>query len=180
MLFVTAQWLLLALFATAHWGWCGAQSTDDIYDMDASNNDHKGRTGGKITNPYYSGCLHQRMPGWTKKRVCAAGTVDDDNPDLCRPPPFDEYLEIRIGAGNWDSATALGWLMQIILSEIVGVPTSFESGAAGSSRNFYDPAGRVDYDRGVSSTAAMTTVKELAGGDCRKVVKSEETYTPCK
>jgi hypothetical protein len=48
-------------------------------------------------------------------------------------------MEIRVAVGNWDSATALGWLTQIILSEIMGVPTSIESGMYGSSRDFYDP-----------------------------------------
>jgi hypothetical protein len=54
-------------------------------------------------------------------------------------------MEIRIAAGNWDSATAmLGWLVQMILSEISGVPTSIESNMYGSSRDFYD---REKHDR---------------------------------
>jgi len=186
MLLVMFKWLLLLpLLTTTHWSCWAQSSTDDIYDMDASNNDNdEGRGSDRITNPYYSGCLYERMPGWTKKRVCVAGTIDDDNADLCRPPPFEEYLEIRIGAGNWDSATALGWLVQIILSEIAGVPTSFESGAADSSRDFYDPVGRVDYHFGLSSTAAMRTVKKLPDGDCRKVVNANKNnpdgdYQPC-
>ena len=62
-----------------------------------------------VTNPFYSGCLHQKIEGWEPLRVCS---VRNDRPDavelgLCRPAPFD-YLEIRVGVGNWDSATALG------------------------------------------------------------------------
>ena len=93
----------------------------------------------EITNPFYSGCLQAKVEGWTTLRACAR----NDPPNaaelgLCRAPPF-EYLEIRIGTGNWDSATLMGWLTQIILSEVLGVPSSIESGAFGSSRDFYDP-----------------------------------------
>jgi hypothetical protein len=62
----------------------------------------------------------------------------------CRQPEFD-YLEIRIATGNWDSATMLGWLTQIILSELLGVPTTIESGSreSESSRDLYDLFGRI-------------------------------------
>lgn len=114
----------------------------------ANDNSSSNETTNTISNPYYSGCLHQRLPGWTKLRVCSTRRQDRDDPQsaiaqglLCRPPEFDDdyYMEIRIAVGNWASATALGWLTQIILSEIVGVPTSIESNMYGSSRDFYDP-----------------------------------------
>lgn len=97
-----------------------------------------------ITNPYFSGCLQQKLEGWTKPRVC----IDRYDPPnalekgLCRKNPFD-YMEIRIATGNWDSATALGWLTQIVLSEMLGVPSSIESNMYGSSRDFYDPRGAI-------------------------------------
>jgi hypothetical protein len=99
---------------------------------------------GNITNPYFSGCLQQKLEGWTKPRVCI-GRHDPSNAlemGLCQENPFD-YMEIRIATGNWDSATALGWLTQIVLSEILGVPSSIESNMYGSSRDFYDRQGAI-------------------------------------
>ena len=135
-----------------------------------------------LSNPYYSGCLHQKLEGWKNLRVCS-GRMDPPNAaalGLCRPPPFD-YLEIRVGTGNWDSATALGWLTQIILSEILGVPSSMESGMFGSSRDFYDPQGRVDFDTSMGP-APLVKASEIPGSDCRSLVKAntdEENYVPC-
>ena len=132
-----------------------------------------------IANPYYSGCLNQKLKGWSKKRVCAR----DDPPEavgvLCREPSFDSYLEIRIATGNWNSATALGWLTQIILSEILGVPSSIESGAFGTSRDFYDAQARLDYNRSVS-IHPLIKATDLAGGDCRSLkTTSSDNYEPC-
>lgn len=183
--------VLVLLLGSSPLTWAQEESDEiDIYDMDASNNGRMNGDGSdavlNITNPYYSGCFHGRLANWTKPRVCRRD--DDDHMashhHLCRSPPFDEYLEIRIGAGNWDSATALGWLMQIILSEIVGVPTSIETGAAGSSRDFYDPQGRIENDSGVNPSLAFGTVKKLEDGDCRQVRSHNddnvnEEYLPC-
>jgi len=96
---------------------------------------------------------------------------------MCKEPAFD-YLEIRIGPGNWFSATALGWLVQIILSEVLGVPSTVESASYGTSRDFYDPDQRLDYDNN-GGTDMLTTAYRLPGSDCRSVDKSEKGYTPC-
>ena len=128
-----------------------------------------------ITNPYYSGCLLAKYPGWTQPRVCSPRHELSEH---CRPPPFD-YLEIRMGTGNWDSATALGWLAQIVLSEVLGVPTSIETNAWQSSRDFYDPQATLDYQTSMSA-APLVTANALADGDCLSIHNTNaEDYQAC-
>ena len=137
-----------------------------------------------ITNPYYGGCLREKVPGFTARRVCSTRT-DRDFPEaiaagLCRPPLFAEHnMEIRIGSGNWDSATALGWLTQIILSEILGVPTSMEANVFNESRDFYDPYGRVSYTRSIGPKA-VAQAADAPSGDCRNIVYDPTQYDPTK
>jgi len=131
-----------------------------------------------VKNPYASGCLRSKLESWDDLRVCNS----NDPPHaakmgLCREPSFD-YLEIRIAPGNWFSATALGWLAQIILSEVLGVPSTVESASYGTSRDFYDLEERVDYDNN-GGPEMLTTAYRLPDSDCRSVDKSEEGYTPC-
>lgn len=169
-----------------------SSSTADVYDMDTSNNNRPtSRSEVEITNPFFSGCFHQRKPDWTKKRTCSVREAallkqlrhNQNDPPLCDPPAFEEYMEIRIGAGNWDSATALSWLLQIVLSEIVGVPVSIETAASTSSRDFYDVNGaRIDNDSGVNPTVALA--KATAVQDCLAVTQnkrkqSQGEYAPC-
>lgn len=98
----------------------------------------------EILNPYYRGCFYEKLPGWDKLRACTS----TDPPDAadrgyCERNEALDYLEIRLGAGNWDSATAVTWLLQIVLTELLGVPTTVESGTYDTSRDFYDAAGRI-------------------------------------
>ena len=133
------------------------------------------------SNPYYSGCLHQfqqqrqqelqqtrhgehvTLNGPTTSiyynaRVCNS---NDELPEAvemgyCRLPEFPEYnMEIRIATGNWDSATMLGWLAQILLSEILGVPSTIESGMYGSSRDFYDINGAIGKYKGTRRMCSL-------------------------
>jgi len=134
------------------------------------NHDNQHSDPGNISiNPYYSGCLHQKVPGWTKLRTCGRHDSVKEVGVSCQPPNFESYLEIRIATGNWDSSTALGWLTQIILSEILGIPSSMESGALGSSRDFYDVHGKMDYDRS-NSAEPLAIATELEGCDCRSLI----------
>lgn len=153
----------------------------------AKNTSSRDETNIHITNPYYSGCLHQKLPGWTKLRVCSTRRQDLDPPQsaassdqqegslLCRPPEFDDdyYMEIRIAVGNWASATALGWLTQIILSEIVGVPTSIESNMYGSSRDFYDPQAAI----GTYSTVVHHRIIDVKNRAISKRVQISEVLS---
>lgn len=80
-------------------------------------------------SPIEQGCLYNRLPGWNKKRTCNS----DDPPNaaemgLCEPSPLD-YMEIRIISRSWDSGRFNVWLVQLILSELLGVPTTVEEGS---------------------------------------------------
>lgn len=138
-----------------------------------------------ITNPYYSGCLRAKLPTFNPQpRVCTSiddiGTGSNEDALLCRTSTFNN-LEIRIGAGNWDSATALGWLTQIILTELLGVPSSIESGAFGSSRDFYDPQARIDYDASMGPHP-LATATDLPDSNCasfQQNMMSEDDYETC-
>lgn len=129
-------------------------------------------------NPYASGCLRSKLDSWDNLRVCNSNDAPKAAATgLCKAPDFD-YLEIRISSGNWFSATALGWLVQIILSEVLRVPSTFEGGGHGLSRDFYDHEGRVDLDQ--PGTAAMLSVANAQpDSDCRPLVKSKERYEAC-
>ena len=85
---------------------------------------------GKCTNPlYHGGCLKSLVPSWNKTRIC--NSQDPPEAELlgyCRPSPMD-YAEIRIAARDWESAVFGGWVLQILLSEILDVPTSIEGGS---------------------------------------------------
>mmetsp|Transcript_2073 Transcript_2073/g.3676 ORF Transcript_2073/g.3676 Transcript_2073/m.3676 type:complete len:949 (-) Transcript_2073:159-3005(-) len=176
---------------------------------DHTNNQQTQRQEEIPSNPYYSGCLYHYYSQqqedenvtqyYVRPRVCNSNdppsfqdndSNNDDNHNQntstsnttlvvgCRPPEFP-YLEIRVASGNWDSATMLGWLTQIVLSELVGVPSTMESGMYGSSRDFYDVHGAIDYDTGISDQP-LITASELPDGDCRSIPKLPgEEYIPC-
>jgi hypothetical protein len=83
-----------------------------------------------LKNPYSDGgCLKQLKSNWTKKRVCSS----DDPPEFaemgyCEHEETFNYTEIRISSQNWESAFFQTWILQVILSEILGVPTTVETG----------------------------------------------------
>jgi hypothetical protein len=72
---------------------------------------------------------------------------DDDDDPVCIPSQF-HYDEVRILSQNWESAMFSSWIMQIILSELINVPTTLETSLnplMGNSFNFYDPELRFTY-----------------------------------
>ena len=140
-------------------------------------------TTGFCSNPYTKGgCLANRLPGWTKLRVCNS----DDPPDaeargLCRHPYQGlNYTEVRLLSQNWDSAVFVSWMQQILLGELLDVPTTLESGVYDAKINFYDPSNA--YDLGVAyEWEALETAKNVL--DCRLVDKGNapdgSTYKAC-
>ncbi|KAL3915483.1 MAG: hypothetical protein SGILL_005633 [Bacillariaceae sp.] len=132
-------------------------------------------------NPFYSGCLYQKdnADGNRRVRVCNSNDPPEAlQQNLCRKPDFD-YMEIRVAVGNWDSATMLGWLTQLVLSEIAGIPSTIEAGMYDSSRDFYDVEGKIDYDTGLGATALATAANQI-NVDCRKVPKLPgDAYENC-
>eukprot|EP00542_Grammatophora_oceanica_P022352 CAMPEP_0194051936 /NCGR_PEP_ID=MMETSP0009_2-20130614/43127_1 /TAXON_ID=210454 /ORGANISM="Grammatophora oceanica, Strain CCMP 410" /LENGTH=895 /DNA_ID=CAMNT_0038699265 /DNA_START=192 /DNA_END=2879 /DNA_ORIENTATION=+ len=133
------------------------------------------------------GCLAQRMKpaGWTKIRVCNS---EDDSAasdhDYCRQPNEGlEHMEIRIFAQNWEAAAFETWVLQIILSELLDIPATVETGTATGRLNFYDPAAQFVFGR-ANDYDAIRRANEYE--DCRRVVQQEpsagdddEQYESC-
>jgi hypothetical protein len=139
---------------------------------------------GLCTNPFhYGGCLANYLPDSFKhtKRVCGS----DDPPEAfqngyCRSPQL-EYMEIRIAIQNWEAAFFDTWILQILLSELLGVPTSIETGVPGLNTDFYSISSALDY-----GTSNDYEALRLAGevGDCRKLKEEsddtgDEEYQAC-
>jgi hypothetical protein len=136
---------------------------------------------GLCVNPYYQGggCLRTRLgSNWTRGvRVCNS---QDPMPEAlengyCRISPFD-YAEIRIEIQNWDSVTVIAYLMQILLSELLDVPTSLESSIFESKANYYNAV--MNKQTGWSTTAGPLNASSIHG-DCVPLTISPDTYTPC-
>ena len=123
---------------------------------------------GLCTNPFhYGGCLANYLPEWNRKRICGSddpiGSVLDGS---CRVPPIDEYMEIRIASENWESVFFEAWILQIMLSEMLDVPTSIETGFKDKNVDFYNLKSSLDYGKS-SDWSALSTATEV--GDCRNV-----------
>lgn len=126
---------------------------------------------GSCDNPFgRGGCLKQLKPGWHSVRVCGS----DDSPEAlsqgeCRLPQTGlEYTEIRIHAQNWESAFFQAWILQIILSEVLHVPVSIETGMPDLGMDFYDHKMPFDYGVGYDLDA-LRTAQQV--GDCHAATK---------
>jgi hypothetical protein len=128
------------------------------------------------TNPFEKGCLHSH--GLAKIRVCNTDDpADAAERGVCREPEFD-YLEVRLYPMNWESTVFEGWLLQIVLSELLGVPASVENGSPDSELNFYHPENAFKYGPGIDEERALDRAYEW-GGDCTMVNRDPEAYETC-
>ena len=131
----------------------------------------------EIINPYTSGCLH------TKELVSQIRVCNSEDPleasasGICRLPEVD-YMEIRIFSDNWESITFEAWILQIILSELLDVPTTIEAGSYEGSLNFYHPDAPMEYGIPLSDNEALKFAHGV--GDCRLANKdSADSYEAC-
>ena len=132
---------------------------------------------GICTNPFhYGGCLKNHFPNIQRIRICGS----DDPPEAaelghCRMTPFLEtYKEVRIASQNWESVFFQAWIFQIVLSEMLNVPTSIETGVKGKNVDFYNIHSRFEY--GVSNDwEQLQRSSTLHNGDCTKVVYGENS-----
>jgi len=76
-------------------------------------------------------------------RTC--NTDDDEEAQQRGECLAGNYEEIRILSQDWEAPMLTAWIMQIVLSEVLGVPTTLETSMADSSMNFYDPQMRFAY-----------------------------------
>lgn len=86
---------------------------------------------------------------------------------------------VRISSQNWESVFFEAWILQIILSEILDVPVTIETGSADKNVNFYDIDTSFDYGtpNDWDSVRMGNTIK-----DCRKVKEipnHPEEYVAC-
>lgn len=75
------------------------------------------------SNPFQRGCLATKLGDGFKTRICNSDDryVHEGGP--CRPADL-LYPEIRVHQGNWDTAVFHAWIYQILMMEIVDVPTT--------------------------------------------------------
>jgi hypothetical protein len=130
---------------------------------------------GSVNNLYYAGCLSSK--GLVSHvRVCnSEDTPSAVTSGVCRIPDID-FMEIRIFSDNWDSVAFEAWMLQIILSEVLDVPTTIEAGSVDGSLNYYHPDAPMEFGT-TNSNAALTVAYNL--GDCRHANKGVDNYQAC-
>lgn len=133
---------------------------------------------GKCTNPFEMGCLRYmaKRDGNIEKEFRIRACNSDDkalNSTNCRVPNFD-YVETRISLQNWDMAIAFAWIYQILLSEVLGVPTTLEfgEGKRDGVLSFYERDAQYKYPSASYPMDQLETA-HLVNGDC------EKTTAPC-
>jgi hypothetical protein len=119
-------------------------------------------------NPYEEGCLYshglQHMP-----RTCNS---DDTDTSKCSQNEM-QYMEIRIHTGDWESITYESWIIQILLSELLHVPTTIDSGLEnGGAMNFYNHQGDFSYGK-YTLYDSLATAYFSEHGDCVPIIQSE-------
>lgn len=138
-----------------------------------------------VNNPFHQGCLNtkQRLaveatPGGKGEvhqlRVCNS----DDDPDAvklgyCRAAELP-YMEVRVHPSFGDMGIGLSWLVQILLSELLGVPSTVEGGS--KKVNFYQP-NPDPFPGGVDVSQSLSRASQLR--DCRLAKRDEINYEPC-
>ena len=155
--------------------------TDEVSAVSSSLTMNTGRdleaATANTVNPYTSGCLHAKELV-SHIRVCnSEDPLDASASGICRSPEVD-YMEIRIFSDNWESITFEAWILQIILSELLDVPTTIEAGSYEGSLNFYHPDAPMEYGTPLSDNDALKFAYGI--GDCRKANKdSVDHYEAC-
>ena len=158
--------------------------------IDKDCDDIFGIEGGKCiesqcTNPFHfnGGCLSSMLgDDWKMKdgprRICGSeDTPDDVDKGYCRISPLDEYYtEVRMLTLGWESINFQNWILQILLSEVLQVPTSVETGYNGTSDDFYNVDNRMDYPSYDSTYAELNVSSEVL--DCR-LLDNDVNYTAC-
>ena len=135
---------------------------------------------GFCSNPYFKGgCLANNLKNHHRVRTCNS----EDPPEAvekgyCQPSSMG-YTEVRIAAQNWESVFFEAWILQILLSEMLEVPVTVETGVADKNVDLYNRQARMGY--GTSNDwDAMRTSHQIK--DCRKLKESPdylENYVPC-
>jgi len=142
------------------------------------------------SNPYQSGCLRSKeIEQLTTKAVLSRKVRicnSDDPPEaldagICRKETDFDYMEIRISSENWSSVIFEAWILQILFSEILDVPTTIETGFPDVKLNFYDAENSFGGFANGQDWGVLETASNLI--DCRKANRSrsseDSNYEPC-
>ena len=141
---------------------------------------------GQCTNPFQQGCLKARGETHGKKnitrfkhlfdnmRVCNSDDEFSGDFSKCRIPDWAKYVdydEIRIGNGNHGTSVYLSWIFQIILTEILEVPSTIEQGfnSSNGDGSFYNRIPDFVYgNHGDQHETDKLVEANRVNGDCRK------------
>jgi hypothetical protein len=93
------------------------------------------------------------------------------------------FEEVRIFSQNWESAVIASWIMQIIYSEMLGIPSTLETGMADKNLNFYERTSRLEYGGAMDNYEMYQNAYDAPGGDCTTYKTSNdneaEDYISC-
>jgi hypothetical protein len=109
--------------------------------------------------------------------------TSEDPPDaaengFCHPPDSRfGYTELRISPQNWLSVYVETWMLQILLSEMLGVPVTVETSLEDKNADFYNPESKIEY--GVPNDYVAIETSRLFDGDCTKIEQEPGDYIPC-
>ncbi|CAB9498898.1 expressed unknown protein [Seminavis robusta] len=125
---------------------------------------------------------------WNRTRVCNSDDQDVIGTDTSASAsgtnkciqPSVPTPEIRIWGGTWEAINMQAWLLQIILSELVGVPTSIETGSQDRNFNFYSSTNRFEYGDDTQVIPSVQVAYKLEG-DCSRANDNatSEAYQAC-
>ena len=117
------------------------------------------------------------MPEAVEQGLCV-----DYEGDLSIGNIYTDYVEVRLLSQNWESAIFASWILQILLSEVLRVPTTIESGTADAKVNFYSPTNEFGYGE-YNDFGALETANSMPNADCRLLKEvqtgNNENYTSC-
>mmetsp|Transcript_34240 Transcript_34240/g.102525 ORF Transcript_34240/g.102525 Transcript_34240/m.102525 type:complete len:928 (-) Transcript_34240:190-2973(-) len=160
---------------------------------------------GFCTNPFQGGCLRAILDSeeyngkyssddtgtmesmkslrrrlLSRPRVCNSEDGSDVVEQGLCVESENEYTEVRIYSQDWESSMVMAWIMQILYSELLGVPSTIESGVANKNANFYDESNRMEYGSSYDASAIENALN-AKGGDCTmyKNGVDEQEYAPC-
>jgi len=147
---------------------------------------------GFCDNPFQYGCINSlQIPGRKdrRKRICNSEDPSDaSDRGLCREGSSSvsgsssgfEYQEVRIFSQNWESAFFGAWIAQIVLSELLDVPVTIETGDSDANINFYDRQSRFQYGSAQNHFDGFRRASKF-DGDCSKANKmgDGDSYESC-
>lgn len=95
----------------------------------------------------------------------------------CECPNEPSAVVSLVWSQNWEGAMFAAWVIQILLSELLHVPATIETGTATAELNFYDIDSPFDYGNSNNFDGIRTSNEVL---DCRDVVQDTDPldYTP--